>query len=129
MLAVDTNVLVRLVARDDAEQTRRATQLFRGNHVWIAKTVLLETEWVLRRRYLASAATIEQLFRGLGGIPTVVLEDASAVAQAIEWLVGGMDFADALHLASSVPADRFATFERKLATTARRLGAMPVVSP
>lgn len=129
MLAVDTNVLVRLLAQDDVEQTRRATQLFRRNQVWISKTVLLETEWVLRRRYLVSESAIERLFRSLGGIQSVVLEDSSAVAMALEWFARGMDFTCALHLASSVSTDEFASFDRKLASTAKRLGALPVIAP
>ncbi len=51
MLAVDTNVLVRLVTRDDPDQARRAFALFKRERLWIGKTVLLETEWVLRYSY------------------------------------------------------------------------------
>jgi len=48
MLAVDTNLLVRIVANDDPEQVRRATSLFETERIFVPKTVLLETEWVLR---------------------------------------------------------------------------------
>ena len=128
MLAVDTNVLVRFVARDDAEQTRRADEIFRENRIWIAKTVLLETEWVLRRRYLLRTTMIERAFRGLGGVLTVELEDAPAVAQALDWFAAGMDFADALHVASAGNARAFATFDRKLWSAGRRLSRMEIVT-
>ena len=51
MIAVDTNVLVRLLTGDDPAQTRRAADLFAQESILIPKTVLLETEWVLRYRY------------------------------------------------------------------------------
>jgi predicted nucleic-acid-binding protein len=57
----------------------------------------------------------------LAGLPAIHVEDASVVAQALDWFAAGMDFADALHLASSRAADGFATFDRKLATQARKL--------
>ena len=44
MIAVDTNVLVRFLVRDDAGQPARAAELIRSREIWISKTVLLETE-------------------------------------------------------------------------------------
>jgi predicted nucleic-acid-binding protein len=50
--AIDTNVVVRLLVRDDDEQGRRAEALFRqSGGVWIALVVLVETVWVLRSAY------------------------------------------------------------------------------
>jgi predicted nucleic-acid-binding protein len=43
LTAADTNVLVRLVTRDDPEQAERAAELFRSGEIFVAKTVLLET--------------------------------------------------------------------------------------
>jgi predicted nucleic-acid-binding protein len=128
MLAVDTNVLVRLLAQDHAEQTRRAEKLIRENRIWIGSTVLLETEWVLRDSYRMTAEKIEAVFRSLGGVPTIILENAEALAQALDWYAAGMDFADAFHLACSVGAEQFATFDKKLAAAARRVGATQAVS-
>jgi predicted nucleic-acid-binding protein len=56
MLGIDTNVVVRLVVADDAEQTRRARKLIeqaqsREEPVLVSLLVLLESEWVLRSRY------------------------------------------------------------------------------
>ena len=49
MIAVDTNILVRYLTNDDAEQAQLAIDLLNGSeHIWLPKTVLLETEWVLR---------------------------------------------------------------------------------
>ena len=51
MIAVDSNVLVRFLVLDDAKQAARAAALIRANEIWVSKTVLLETEWVLRSLY------------------------------------------------------------------------------
>ena len=51
MLAVDTNVIVRYLTRDDPEQFARASALIRSEDVFICTTVLLECEWVLRGAY------------------------------------------------------------------------------
>lgn len=56
MLGIDTNVVIRLVISDDAEQTRRARKLVEqalsdDEPVLVSLLVLLESEWVLRSRY------------------------------------------------------------------------------
>jgi predicted nucleic-acid-binding protein len=48
MIAVDTNVIVGLLTEDDPQQTAYAASLFAANQIWIAKTVILETNWVLK---------------------------------------------------------------------------------
>jgi predicted nucleic-acid-binding protein len=48
LLAVDTNVIVRLLTQDDRKQAAAAAAIFATEDVWIAKTVLLETAWVLK---------------------------------------------------------------------------------
>ena len=51
MLAVDANVIVRLITDDDPAQARRAARLFEGNEVQVTRTVLLETVHVLNASY------------------------------------------------------------------------------
>ena len=52
MIAIDTNLLVRLLTNDEPQQAARAIQLFKsGAEIFIGKTVLLETAWVLRSVY------------------------------------------------------------------------------
>ena len=121
MLAVDTNVVVRFLADDDAAQHRRAVALFRAHTVWLAKTVLLESEWVLRSAFGFAPDEIAQALRGLTSLPTVRGEDAPAVASAIDALAAGLDFADALHLASGQAADEgFASFDTRFVKRARK---------
>jgi predicted nucleic-acid-binding protein len=49
VLAIDTNVIIRYLTRDDAEQFAKANALIGAEDVFVCTTVLLETEWVLRR--------------------------------------------------------------------------------
>lgn len=127
MISVDTNILVRLLTRDDPTKARRATELFEGNSIHIPKTVLLECEWVLRYTYELPRTVILESFRRLCGLSQVVLEDPSAVVSALEAYEQGIDFADALHWASGAEAEVFATFDRGFAGKARRMGCDPPV--
>jgi predicted nucleic-acid-binding protein len=129
VVAVDTNVLLRLLTGDEPTQTTRARAIFERETVLLAKTVILETEWVLRRLYRFGSARIADAFLALIALPDLVCEDMGAMADAIQWMRGGMDFADALHLASSRSAGRFATFDDKLARRAAKIADIAVVRP
>ncbi len=128
MISIDTNVVVRVVTRDDPEQAEVARKLFQqAERLWLPKTVLLETEWVLRHCYSLSREVILLAFWKLLGYRPLTVEDRGAVQQALEGYAAGLDFADALHLASSSEAGGFATFDRKLAKIAKRLEERPPV--
>jgi predicted nucleic-acid-binding protein len=49
VVAVDTDIVVRLLTADDPRQTDRTRRLFEAETIFLAKTVLLATRWVLRR--------------------------------------------------------------------------------
>ena len=128
MIAIDTNVVVRIVTQDDPEQAEEARELVeQADRLWLPKTVLLETEWVLRHGYGLSREVILLTFWKLLGYRPLRTEDRGAVQQALEWYAAGLDFADALHLASSSEADRFATFNRGFEKVARSLDQRPPV--
>ena len=118
MIAIDTNVLVRLLVADDPAQALRARKLVERNDVVVAATVLLEAEWVLRSAYRFDRAQIEAAFRRFLGLPRVAPDSPSVVAQALDAYRAGLDFADALHLASTPDADAFFTFDRRLVRVA-----------
>ncbi len=117
MISIDTNVLIRLFTGDDKAQAAKAKHLFAREPVYITKTVILETEWVLRYAYGIKAGDIADAFLKLLGQANVSVEGVHHIALAISLLKNGMDFADALHLASS-QNHVFATFDRKLKTKA-----------
>ncbi len=122
MIALDTNILVRVVTADDPRQLKAAVAGMESGPLWVSKTVLLETEWVLRFTYELSRAAILGALQSLLGYQALEVESRGTVLRAFRWYEKGMDFADALHLASSADADRFATFDRELAKLARSLG-------
>jgi predicted nucleic-acid-binding protein len=120
MIAIDTNVLVRLLTGDDPAQTKLAAALFESGDILIPKTVLLETEWVLRYSYELTPDVVLSAFRKILGLAQVKVEDAPAVVAALASYEDGMDFADALHLASATKAEAFATFDARLKKRAGR---------
>jgi predicted nucleic-acid-binding protein len=122
VIAADTNVVVRLLTDDEPRQTAQARRLFETETIFLPKTVLLEAEWVLRRLYRLDPLPVLRALSGLVSLPNVRCEDEPAVRQALEWKGDGMDFADALHLASSRTAARFATFDRDMIRTAAKTG-------
>lgn len=124
MIAVDTNILVRYAVKDNPAQTRAATDFLRNNPCHVLKTALLELAWVLSSPsgYNLSREVVVARLRHILGLSTVEAEDAVAVAQAIDWYERGMDFADALHLASSSHLRGLATMDRRLSTKAAQIG-------
>jgi len=115
MIAIDANVLVRLLTGDDPAQAERAADLFSRERIHIPKSVLLETEWVLRYSYALSLVVILSSMRKVLGLPQVSVEDELSIVEALAAYAQGMDFADALHLASSARhAEEFATFDVRL---------------
>ncbi|MER2603539.1 MAG: type II toxin-antitoxin system VapC family toxin [Candidatus Competibacter phosphatis] len=127
MLAVDTNVIVRIVTNDDPEQAQRAVALFERERIFIAKTVLLEVEWVLRFSYHLPRGIIAPTLRKVVGLQQVEVENPDEIFIALDGYEQGLDFADALHLASSGRAEGFATFDQKMAKRASQFLAAKMV--
>ena len=124
MESIDTNVLVRLVVRDDGAQARRAEGVFRraleSEGVRISPLVLAETVWVLRSGYKFDRASIVEVLRRLLEIEGVSVEgepDVRAALAAFE--TGTADFADYLILESARRASALPlwTFDEKLASS------------
>jgi predicted nucleic-acid-binding protein len=122
MIAVDTNVLVRLLTGDDAVQAAAAKSLLATEPIWIAKTVLLETRWVLRSLYGFDESAIHDAFGKLLGLKNVHAEDEPGVAAALALAAQGIEFADALHLSSRPPGAEFVSFDRPFVRRAKRAG-------
>lgn len=127
MIALDTNVLVRVVTRDDPGQLESALAIMQSGALWVSKTVLLELEWVLRYSYDLDRENIGGALLKVLGLQTLTVEDREAVVSAQVWYRNGMDFADALHLASSKDVRHFATFDANLAKRRKQTGEGPEV--
>lgn len=126
MLAVDTNIVVRIITGDDPRQAARARDIVDKNDVFVPTTVLLESEWVLRTGYRFKGEQLAAALSAFCGLPHVNLESADRIRKAIDWARQGMDFADALHLAAAEDCDAFVTFDEAFAETAKRLGGTRV---
>lgn len=132
MMAVDTNIVVRLLMRDDESQWERAVALFKQHEILIVPSVLLETEWVLRGLYRLERSWIREGFEKLLGSERVLIDAAAAVRDALDDYTAGLDFADALHVrhAQVCGARSFATFDARLRRRAgRRVTSLDMVAP
>jgi len=124
MIAFDTCVLVRFLVADDLAQADAAERLMRTDTVFLPRTVLLETEWVLRSRYRAQRNELLSFFRLLLSLENVVLEDVVQLENALKWYSLGADFADAMHLAACGAAVMH-TFDQGFCKQAREAGQVP----
>lgn len=114
-VAVDTNILVRLFTQDHRQQYLKAKKLFaEASQIFVSKTVLLETSWVLSFSYRFTNLTILKAFRLLLGLKQVEVEQAQQVNQVFQLVEKGLDFADAFHCVSAPTKSLWASFDRKL---------------
>src|SRR5258708_18494526 len=126
MIAVDTNVLVRPPTGDDPKQAAAAKSLFAAQPIWIGKTVLLETGWVLRSLYGFEESAIRDAFTRLLGLENVHTEDKPSIGAALALTVQGIELADAMHLCSRPPGAGFVSFDQSFVRHARRAGVTDV---
>ena len=105
MPSIDTNVLVRLLMRDDEAQLARAQRLVReslaaGEGVFVPVTVALELEWVLRSRFALDKRAVLRTFSQLLSTVELRFEAAAAVEWALrQYKDAATNFSDCLHAA------------------------------
>lgn len=118
MRAVDTNVLIRLIARDDQKQAA-AAEAFVARGAWVSHLVLLETVWVLWSVYERSAAEIATAVTMLLDHKELVVQDPETVAAALRRFrkKPSTGFSDCLVLETARKAGHLplGTFDRGLA--------------
>jgi predicted nucleic-acid-binding protein len=129
MIAVDTNIIVRLLTQDDGEQYQKAYQLFASNEVFVADSVILECEWVLRFGYQFDSEQINTALAKLFGLPNVHVTHPAFLAQTLAWYSQGLDFADAFHLAFSQHCRTFYSFDKKMIKAAKVIEGCKVILP
>ena len=83
MRAVDTNVLVRLVTRDDARQTASA-EAFVAEGAWVSQLVLMEAVWVLASVYELGPEKIATAVEMLLNHQDLAVQDSDGVTAALE---------------------------------------------
>lgn len=119
MIAVDTNVLVRVLTDDDAspEQTRQARQLVKAaGAVFVPQIVQVELVWVLERAYGLDKSQILAALELLRDSPVYQLQHQARFALAVErFRHGSAGFADSLIVVESEHRQAVLwTFDRKL---------------
>jgi predicted nucleic-acid-binding protein len=123
-IAVDTNVLVRAVVRDDKMQAEVAARVLRNaSLVAVAVSSLCELVWVLRSRYGLPAAEVAAAIRALLGAGNVEV-DRPAVAAGLAMLDAGGDFADGViaYEGKWLGAETFVSFDKKAVRTLTSVG-------
>jgi predicted nucleic-acid-binding protein len=115
--AVDTNVVVRFLTRDDPVQTDLAVAALR-EPVFVTAGVLMETEWVLRSYYRWSRPRINSALRELLALETLSVGDEAALLWCLDRHEASADLADMLHLIASRHLAAFRTFDRQLTVVA-----------
>ena len=122
MIALDTNVLVRLLVSDDLAQQQMVQQRLTsmrdaGESALVSHVVLAELSWVLRAVYDYSREPIADALEKLAATSPFYVPSAHVVGHALEWYrKGNAEFADYLILSLSLSegASRLLTFDRKL---------------
>ena len=117
MRAIDTNVLVRLITRDDPKQVESA-ETFVARGAWVSLLVVAETTWVLSAAYDLKRDQIATAIRMLLDHDHLTLQDADVIQSALETFVENpsVGFSDCLvlHIASKAGHLPLGTFDKAL---------------
>ena len=118
MRAIDTNVLVRLIVRDDSRQTT-AAEAFIEHGAWVSVLALAEASWVLTSVYDVGAQELASAIEMLLNHRNLALQDDDAVARSLQLFRArpALGFSDCLmvELARKAGHVPLGTFDRDLA--------------
>jgi predicted nucleic-acid-binding protein len=123
VIGLDTNVVVRYLAQDDARQSASATRVMEAtlsaeNPGFVSLVTLCEIAWVLAECYGADRARIDAVVEALLGTKQIVIESAELVWKALRaWRDSAADLSDALigELAAAHGAAKTVTFDKSAA--------------
>ena len=123
MIALDTNVVIRYLAQDDARQSAAATRLMEktlspDNPGFVAIITVCEIAWVLSECYGADRERIHAVIKGMLETKQIVVESAELVWKALRaWRSSAADLSDALigQVAAAHGAQRVLTFDKAAA--------------
>lgn len=127
LIAVDTNIMIRLAVRDDEDHYQKVMALLTEHRFYISNTVQLEMEWVLRSRYKQSNEEIADFFTLLLQKNKIDCENEQELMNTICWYRLGADFADALHLSHTNPL-LFYTFDERFCKQVIKEGIAPSIT-
>jgi predicted nucleic-acid-binding protein len=124
VIALDTNVLVRLLIKDDAEQLARALGVLephweQGGKAFLSDVVLAELEWVLGTVYRVPRTELLSTFHRLATNDRFQVQDQALLVEALRsYQTGKADLSDYLIglAGNAAGADTTLTFDRALRT-------------
>jgi len=122
--AVDTNIVIRYLTRDDPAQTPIATEVLRAGFA-LSATVLIETEWVLRSVYRWPKDRIAEALASVIDLPSADIVPEGA-AWALARFAEGADLADMIHILAGAGASAFVTFDSGVAAHAGASPPLPI---
>lgn len=132
MIGIDTNVLVRLLVRDNEVQTRAAvafmSQRSADDPAFVSALVVAELVWVLSKTYGYADAAIHQALEGLFESANLVIEDDEVVQRAVsEAKKSRADISDCIIAARAIHAgaEKTMTFDKP---AAKRVPGMDLLS-
>jgi predicted nucleic-acid-binding protein len=125
VIALDTNLLVRLVTNDHPELAKLVARLLDRHECFISRVVLLEFVQVLEGPYGLARAQVFAALEVVFSLDSVRVEGQLGAQQAALWYRDGMDFADAMVIAAAQGQRALATFDRDLIGHSQRLGTRP----
>ena len=117
MIAIDTNVVVRFLTREEPTQSALADDCI-GRGVFVSDSVLMETEWVLRKAFGWQRARINHALRKFLAVEEVNVAQPDHLLWALDRHHDGADLADMIHLIAARGQSGFVTFDRDLARMA-----------
>lgn len=125
MIGIDTNVLVRYIAQDDAAQSAQASELIEhactaASPGFIGFVVLVELVWVSESCYGARRAEVAEIVRQILGTRQLVVQDADLVWKTLRLFESSKaDFSDCVieRTANAAGCTEIMTFDRKAAAT------------
>ena len=110
MIGLDTNVLVRYFAQDDAVQSPQANRIMEAlsedNGGFVSVVSIVELVWVMQSAYQADRATVTNIMQTLFSIASIKVENTETVQKALRTYSNTQaDFADCLIVKSCEAAD------------------------
>jgi len=124
--AIDTNIVLRIIANDDPVQSPIAVALLESQRVFVSLSVAMETEWVLRSAYRWSSTAIANAITAFAALENVQIEEVERLGWAIDRFRQGADFTDMIHIIAARDTDGFVSFEHELTEQAGPDCAVPV---
>jgi predicted nucleic-acid-binding protein len=115
--ALDTNIVARVIVRDDPVQVALAEKAL-GGPVFISLTVILETVWLLTSRFKMPRRAVVDSLIDLISIPTVECERSVLVEWALERFAAGASIGDMIHIIAASHHSAMLTFDKRMARDA-----------